>query len=367
MKKNKAKQPGNNAQQASKTHTTPIQSQGNSDFSFSRNQWLILAVLILATVISYWPTLNNGFVNWDDDLYVTENPFINTDVPGNFNKLMNANVAANRHPATMATLALDYKLTGEKDGAFTSAKIYHAQSLVWHLANIFLVFWLVFMLSSSNFFIAIFGAAVFALHPMHVESVAWVSGRKDVVYTFFFLLSCIAYLSNMKQAKTWKYVAALALFTISLAAKPAAVILPVLLVLFDFFFNYQASKTTLAKWVLNTKTWINKIPFFALALLAGIITFKSQGETEALEGKKFFDELVGYMTSGPVLVQVLEGENAIATNRKLMGATNPEDAAPGTIRKEFALNIGENSVHGSDSDENAAIEGAFHFAGVEMF
>ena len=82
--------------------------------------------------------------------------------------------------------------------------------------------------------------------------------------------------------------------------------------------------------------------------------------------RPFFKDLVKFMTSGPVLVMVLEGENAVAANREIMGATNPKDAAPGTIRKDFAESIEANSVHGSDSPENAAIEIAFFFAGVEI-
>ena len=80
----------------------------------------------------------------------------------------------------------------------------------------------------------------------------------------------------------------------------------------------------------------------------------------------FFRDLVTFMTSGPVVVQVLEGENAVARNREIMGATNPENAAVGTIRKEFAESIEANSVHGSDSAENAAIEIAYFFAGTEI-
>jgi nucleoside-diphosphate kinase len=80
----------------------------------------------------------------------------------------------------------------------------------------------------------------------------------------------------------------------------------------------------------------------------------------------FFRELVTFMTSGPVVVQVLEGENAIAKYRDVMGATNPANAAPGTIRKEFAESIEANSAHGSDSAENAAIEIAYFFAGTEI-
>jgi nucleoside-diphosphate kinase len=72
--------------------------------------------------------------------------------------------------------------------------------------------------------------------------------------------------------------------------------------------------------------------------------------------RPFFKDLVAFMTSGPIVVQVLEGENAVARNREIMGATNPANAAPGTVRKEFAENIERNSVHGSDSVENAALE-----------
>lgn len=82
--------------------------------------------------------------------------------------------------------------------------------------------------------------------------------------------------------------------------------------------------------------------------------------------RSFFGELVDFMISEPVVVQVLEGENAVLKNREIMGATNPEQADAGTIRKDFALNIGENSVHGSDSDENAAIEIAYFFKPEEI-
>ena len=82
--------------------------------------------------------------------------------------------------------------------------------------------------------------------------------------------------------------------------------------------------------------------------------------------RPFFNDLVAFMTSGPVVVQVLEGEDAVKRNRDIMGATNPANADEGTIRKTYALSIGENSVHGSDSDENAAIEIAFFFKPEEI-
>ncbi|MGB7392797.1 MAG: nucleoside-diphosphate kinase [Pricia sp.] len=83
--------------------------------------------------------------------------------------------------------------------------------------------------------------------------------------------------------------------------------------------------------------------------------------------RPFFGELVEFMTRGPIVSAILEKENAVEDFRALIGATNPEEAAEGTIRKLYATDIAENAVHGSDSDENAAIEGAFHFSGREIF
>lgn len=83
--------------------------------------------------------------------------------------------------------------------------------------------------------------------------------------------------------------------------------------------------------------------------------------------RPFFGELVEFMTRGPIVAAILEKDNAVDSFRTLIGATNPADAADGTIRKRYAASIGENAVHGSDSDENAAIESAFHFSGREQF
>ena len=93
---------------------------------------------------------------------------------------------------------------------------------------------------------------------------------------------------------------------------------------------------------------------------------QAEGFYAVHKGRPFFDELCDFMSSGPTVVQVLEGENAILKNREVMGATNPAEAADGTIRKEFANSIGENSVHGSDAPETAAAEIAYWFAGIEI-
>jgi nucleoside-diphosphate kinase len=98
------------------------------------------------------------------------------------------------------------------------------------------------------------------------------------------------------------------------------------------------------------------------------LSAEKAGEFYAVHKERpFYGELVEFMSRGPIVAAILESENAVEAFRTLIGATNPANAAEGTIRKKYAKSIGENAVHGSDSDENAAIEGAFHFAGTEVF
>jgi nucleoside-diphosphate kinase len=108
-----------------------------------------------------------------------------------------------------------------------------------------------------------------------------------------------------------------------------------------------------------------------LSIVAARMLHLSQREAEGFyavhRARPFFKDLVAYMTSGPVVVQVLEGENAIARNREIMGATDPKKAAPGTIRADLALSIEQNVVHGSDAPESAAQEIAYFFAGTQVF
>lgn len=113
---------------------------------------------------------------------------------------------------------------------------------------------------------------------------------------------------------------------------------------------------------------INASGFRIVALKMTQMTTADAKEFYAVHNERpFFGELVEFMTRGPIVAAVLEKENAVDDFRALIGATNPEDAAEGTIRKKYAKSVGENAVHGSDSDENAGIEAAFHFAGREMF
>ena len=113
---------------------------------------------------------------------------------------------------------------------------------------------------------------------------------------------------------------------------------------------------------------INEAGFKIVAMKYTKLSAEKAGEFYAVHSERpFYGELVDFMSSGTIVAAILEKDNAVDDFRKLIGATNPAEAAPGTIRARFAKNIGENAVHGSDSDDNAAIESQFHFSGVEIF
>lgn len=113
---------------------------------------------------------------------------------------------------------------------------------------------------------------------------------------------------------------------------------------------------------------INEAGFRIVAMKLTQLSAEKAGEFYSVHKERpFYGELVAFMSSGPIVSAILEKDNAVEDFRRLIGATDPSKAAPGTIRAMFAKSIGENAVHGSDSDENAAIEGNFHFSGLEMF
>ena len=118
----------------------------------------------------------------------------------------------------------------------------------------------------------------------------------------------------------------------------------------------------------NVIAMINNAGFKIVAMKYTQLTKSDAEAFYAVHSERpFYGELVEFMTSGPIVAAILEKDNAVADFRTLIGATNPAEAAEGTIRKAYATSLGENAVHGSDSDENAAIEGAFHFAGREEY
>src|SRR6266540_1200004 len=157
--------------------------------------WILLVLGISFLCLS--PMLNNGFTNWDDEFYVQNNPLLKgPDWAGIFTQPVNDNY----HPLTILSLAINFQLSE------LSPFSYLMLNLLLHLVNTMLVFYFIWLISGKREWVAMFAAVLFGIHPMHVESVAWVSERKDVLYTLFFLLSLIAYwkyLQTEKSSKLW--------------------------------------------------------------------------------------------------------------------------------------------------------------------
>jgi hypothetical protein len=222
-----------------------------------KTQRILLLVIILITIGVYARTLKFGFYpNLDDGKLILNNNVV-THSENHKSEIFTGFVYGLYHPFTTLSFIVDYKVWG------TNAFGYRLTNLLFHLFNIVLVF--VFLQALfKNAFISLLSASVFALHPTHLESVIWVSERKDVLYTFFFLLSIVLYLRE-NQHKTLNTILVLLFFLASLLSKPSAVVLPVTLVLIDWYHEKPFVKSILSK-----------LHLFTLSLIFGIINIKAQ-------------------------------------------------------------------------------------------
>ena len=240
-------------------------TSGKSSSSFKIPDWAPLAVLIFTAII-YIRALYNGFASWDDDTYILNNDFIRDFSFQGFKTIFSSFYFANYHPFTTLTYWVEYSLFG------LNPVPYHLLNVLLHLLNTWLVFKLAEKLSGKKL-AALLVSLLFAIHPMHVESVAWISERKDVLYTAFYLLSLLMYIRFLKaENKTKFYFGSFALFICSLMSKSAAVTLPIILIAIDF---YQGRK-------FSVKMIVEKIPFLLLSILFGILAIKSQQSTESI-------------------------------------------------------------------------------------
>ncbi|MDD3875684.1 MAG: tetratricopeptide repeat protein [Bacteroidales bacterium] len=226
-----------------------------------KRQNLYVGFILVLTALVFLNTINNDFTNWDDETYIHDNPYIKDLSAAGIKNIFSNAYFGNYHPFTTLSYAIEYKYFG------LNPKIFHFTNLLLHLLNTLMVF-VLFKLISKRVEIPLITALLFALHPMHVESVAWISERKDVLYTFFFLGSLIFYLKHL-QSKSGhvKYlVYAFLLFIASLMSKSAAVTLSPVLLLMAFYINKKIS----------VKDIISTLPFFALSILFGLIAIKTQ-------------------------------------------------------------------------------------------
>lgn len=232
-------------------------------------KWHLPFIFIL-TFIVYIPALTAGFVNWDDPDYVGENNYLIRDL-SRLPELFTTSVQGNHHPVTMFSLALNFAISGD------DAWSYHLFNLIFHLVNCYLVYRFALILTKNNSLIAFVTSLLFAIHPLHVESVAWVSERKDVLYTLFFLAGHIAFTKYVDSNDKKQYWFTLLFLVLSLLSKPAAVIFPVSLFCIDILRRRQFS----------FKLITEKIPFFIPAIIMGLITIGAQKEVGAT-GEEYF-------------------------------------------------------------------------------
>ncbi len=224
---------------------------------------LNLVAIVIATIAAFYPSLANDFVNWDDVVYIMNNDMIKTLSIDNLGRMFSSFFMGNYHPLTLLSFAIDYSVFNFKD---VSPHGYHLHNLVLHLVNTVLVYFAAWHLLRKNQLAAFIVSILFAIHPMHVESVAWVSERKDLLYTMYFLLAMLSYIFYNKTRKLTYFVITLACFLLSLLSKAQAVTLPVVLLLIDYFVERKP----------DVKMFLEKIPFLVLSLFFGYIAILAQ-------------------------------------------------------------------------------------------
>ncbi|HEX7515747.1 MAG TPA: tetratricopeptide repeat protein [Chthoniobacterales bacterium] len=245
----------------------------------SPHRWRIAFVCLALAVVTcavYWPVLGSEFVNYDDSTYITENAHVLhglnwPDVKWAFA----TGYAGYAHPVTWLTHQLDYQLYGAWAGG------HHLTNLAIHVVNsllLLLLFWRI----TRDLWPSVFVAALFAIHPLHVESVAWVAERKDVLSGLFFVLTLHAYAAYATKRQVWRYVLALCLFVLGILSKPMLVSVPCVLLLFDYWplrrMSFQRRKRDSAVWPNIGWLILEKIPFALVAGAWSIVTFVLQKE-----------------------------------------------------------------------------------------
>lgn len=253
---------------------------------------LLYLLLTACTLMVYWQVLEHDFINYDDNEYVTNNNHIHKGLT--LNSVVWAFTSAhasNWHPLTWLSHIIDYQLYS------LNPQGHHLTSLLFHIANTLLLFIILTRMTAALWQSALV-AALFALHPMHVESVAWVAERKDVLSTFFMMLTIWAYISYVAKQDVTRYFLVLLFFALGLMSKPMLVTLPLVLLLLDFWplarldlgqdikiariGTHANERSNIAQLI-----W-EKIPFFALALAASIITFLVQQSSGAVKSFEMY-------------------------------------------------------------------------------
>jgi protein O-mannosyl-transferase len=249
---------------------------------------LLIIILVLAT---YQGASKNGFVDWDDNEYVVNNNLVRNQGETQFRDILSTVVSLNYHPLTILSMRGNNNTCKTcPDGI--SARPFIQGNIALHVLNSILVFLLVFLLSDRNILISFLVAAVFGVHPMHVESVAWVSERKDVLYSFFFLSGLLAYIRflNRQKGRYLWLVLSFMLFVLSCLSKATAVVFPVVLILLKLWLNDKKGEKTLKSIffeITRPGELLLLLPFFIVSFFFGIMATQIQGGNNFLGMLKF--------------------------------------------------------------------------------
>ncbi|MBU3742819.1 MAG: glycosyltransferase family 39 protein, partial [Candidatus Kapabacteria bacterium] len=233
---------------------------------FDSKAVIALLSILLLTIITFQPLFDAGkqFTNWDDDDYVTQQSLVRSMSDTTIKRMFDTDspVSSNYHPLTMLSLAWDVQRGG------VAMKPIMQTTLALHVLNTALVFLFIYGLFQRNLLVACTVASLFAIHPMHVESVAWVSERKDVLYSLFYIAACITYLLYARSNSIVYGIATFALFILSCLSKPMAVTLPIVLLLLDFYTGRfrQSPRRAL----------VEKLPLLVVSVCFGLLTVDLQ-------------------------------------------------------------------------------------------
>lgn len=249
-----------------------------------KHLWLL--AILAVTVGFYFKALSYGFVNFDDERIIAGNPFIRAFNFANINYVFTNFQDTLYQPLVLVSWMLDHWIGGGRPWPF------HLNNLLLHLINISLV-WLITLKLFGRVGIAVLTAFIFAIHPLSAESVAWASERKNLLYSFFFLLAVFQYLRYLDSKKVAFYLVCLLFFVLSLLSKPFAVTLAPLLLLLD----YQHGRRVFSKDVL-----LEKIPFFALSLLVGLIALLGPDSVVSFKPSADYNLLNWLTISGMALI-----------------------------------------------------------------
>ncbi len=225
----------------------------------SRNSLIMMTLLVALVLVVFGQGMRHGFTNLDDNLYVSANPALDYELsPSGLHWAFTTRLGNLWMPVTWISFLADRQFFGSEPGP------YHRTNILLHLLNTLLLYWIV-RRRSGTLWRAGLVAALFAVHPLHVESVAWVAERKDVLSGFFFLLTIRFYLEYSRRPHIIRYMITLLCFALALMSKPMVVTLPVILLLIDYWgFDSQRPLSRLL---------LEKIPFFALSIALAVITY----------------------------------------------------------------------------------------------